>query len=116
VPCISLAAVDDLEIVPVQMERVLPGVVVVDHDLDDRHVGENVGVCVDSVHCWIGGEFTCAEDGVQCGDFGVHIGDVVEEGVVGAVAEVGHVDFQGYDDVWFWEQLCVIGGNQVNVV
>lgn len=107
---------DDLEIMPVQMERVFPIVVVIDYYLNDRQVGENVGDGIDSVHCWIGGEVTCAEDSVQCGDFGGHIGNIVEEGVVDPVAKVGHVDFQGYGDVWIWEQLFVIDGNQVNVV
>ena len=96
VTSIILAAVHDLEIVPVQMEWVLPRVVVVDNDLDDRHVGQDMGECVDSVHSWVSSKVTCAEGSVQGGDFRTHIGETAEESVVGTIVEVVHHDIQGY--------------------
>ena len=116
VPSIILAAVHDLEIVPVQMEWVLSRVVVVDNDLDDRHVGQDIGECVDSVHSWVGGKVTRAEGGVQRGDFRAHIGETAKEGVVGTIIEVVHHDVQGYAQVRIREQPFVVHRNQEKVV
>lgn len=71
---------DELEVVRVQVEGVLAGVVVVHDDLDDLAVLEDEGVRVDAVDArvgdYLGGR---GEDGVECWDFLVDVGDVVEE-------------------------------------
>ena len=62
-----------------QVERMFAWVVVVDNYFDHFVFVEDecVGIC--SVHEWITGVRTCTESAVECRDFGMDIGDVVEE-------------------------------------
>lgn len=55
---------------------------VVDDDLDDLVLLQDEAVRVLAVDLRVGGEVSCAENGVQCRDLGVLVGDVVEEGAV----------------------------------
>lgn len=79
---IFLATYDGLEVVPVQMERVLARVLVVQHDLNDLVVPDDIRVCVDTVNGRVGGELACRQDCVKGWDLGPNIGDSAEEGVV----------------------------------
>ena len=74
------AAPDGLEGVPVQVERVLTRVVVVDDDVDDLVLREDEGVRELAVDAGVGGGVAAAEGGEEGGDLGGLVGDVVEEG------------------------------------
>ena len=106
----------ELEIMPVQMEWMLPCVVVVDDNLDNLLVGQDEGVCIDSVYSWVCSEVTCAKGSVERGNFRVHISDIVEEGVVGTVGEIVHGNIQAYGVIRAREQLFVVNWNQEKVV
>ena len=81
---------DDLELVAVEVERVLSRVVVVEDDLDDLVVVEDELVGVGAVDEGVGGVGAGGEDGVEGGNFGGDVGFVVEEGAVGVrLAEGG---------------------------
>ena len=67
---------------PVQVERVLPRVLVVEHDLDDLIVLKYVAVSVYAVDFGVGGQLAGCEGRVEGGDFWAHVGDAAEEGVV----------------------------------
>lgn len=82
-PCVVVGPPHDLEVVAVQVERVLAGVEVVDHDLDDLVLGEDEGVCVGAVDGGVCCVLAGCESGVEGGDFGGDVGDVVEEGAEG---------------------------------
>lgn len=81
---VFLGAVDDLELVAVEMEGVLAVVFVVEDDFNDFVVLEDVGdgVCaVDAgVRCVVGAD---GEGAVKGGDLGEDVGFVVEEGAIG---------------------------------
>ena len=105
-----LGADDGLEVVAVEVEGVFAWVVVVEDDLDDLVLLEDEGVGVGGVDGGVEGGGAGGEGGVEGGHFGADVGDVVEEGVVGAVAEVVHrdVEVEGVVDV-VPERLFVVG-------
>lgn len=72
------------------MERVFSGVVVVEDDFYDLVLRQHEGVGVVAVDEGVGCVGAGGEGGVESGDFGRDVGDVVEEGVVCAVVEVVH--------------------------
>ena len=89
-----LGADDGLEVVAVEVEGVLARVVVVEDDFDDLVLLEDEGVGVGGVDGGVEGGGAGRQGGVEGGHFGADVGDVVEEGVVGAVAEVVHCDVE----------------------
>ena len=82
-PRVVVGAPDGLEVVPVQVEGVLARVEVVDDDVDDLVLLQDERVRVGAVDGWVGGVLARAEDGVEGGDLGGDVGDVVEEGAGG---------------------------------
>jgi len=68
----------------------LSGIVVVQDYLNDFVVGKDEGVGVRAVDDGVGAVVAGGESGVERGYFGADVGDAVDEGVVGAVAEVVH--------------------------
>lgn len=76
---VVVAAVDDLERVPVQVEGVLARVVVVQDDVDRVLVVEDKGLGVVAVHGRVGGIVAGGQGGEERRDFGRCVGDVVEE-------------------------------------
>lgn len=79
---VFVAPQDGLEVVAVQVERVLARVVVVEHDLDDLVVAQHERVGVLAVHGRVDGQVAGRERRVERGDFGRDVCDVVEEGIV----------------------------------
>lgn len=71
---------DGLEVVAVKVEGVLPGVIIIQDDLDHVVLLEHQGVAVGAVDGRIGCGGPSRESGVQRWDLGSHVGDVVEEG------------------------------------
>lgn len=63
-----------------QVERVLACVVVVNDNLDDLAFLQYERARVGPVDLGRGGEIARAEYGVECGNFGGLVGDVIEEG------------------------------------
>lgn len=111
-----LRAVDGLEGVAVEMERVATGVEVVDDNLHNLALLEDKWMGVLAVDGGVVCEVAGGEGGVQGGDLGMGVGDVVEEGVVLAVLEVVHDDVELDDLVWLGEQLHLVVGHKVHVV
>ena len=70
-------SLDDLEVVPVQMERVRAPVVVVENDLDNIIVIEDERVRVVPVDLGIGGQIAGRQDGIDSRHFGRRVADVV---------------------------------------
>lgn len=54
VTCILIAAVYDLECMAVQMERVLPLVIIVQNNIDNAILGQDKRIGVGTVDQWIG--------------------------------------------------------------
>lgn len=54
VTCILIAAVNDLECMAVQMERVLPFVIIVQNNIDNAILVQNKRIGVGTVDQWIG--------------------------------------------------------------
>lgn len=111
-----IRAVDSLEGVAVKMERVTSGVEVVDDDLDNLILPENHGVGIGAVDGRVSGVLAGGEDAVERGDLGVDVGDVVEPGVVGTVAEVVHHDVQSVGLVRLWEKRHFVVWDEGHVV
>lgn len=80
--CFFGAAVDRLEDVAVQVERVLSWVVIVEDDFDDLVMAEDELVRVRAVDCGVGCIRAGGKDGVEGWDFRTDVGLVVEEGAV----------------------------------
>lgn len=55
---------DNLEVVSVQMERMLAGIVIVEDNFHNLALLKDKGVCVAAIDCGIGGGVTSGEDGV----------------------------------------------------
>lgn len=71
---------DYLEVVCVQVERMLSGVIIVDHQLDDLAVVEHEGITVDAVDAGVGDDVCrSGESSVESGHLLRDIGDVVEK-------------------------------------
>lgn len=85
-------APDDLELVAVQVERVLARVEIVQHDVDDLVLLKNEGVGVGSIHCRVIRVFPCGEGGVERRHFRGDVGDVVEEGAGGVLARMDDLE------------------------
>jgi len=73
-------AVDELEGVAVKVEGVFARVVVVENELDGLVLWEDEGVRIGAVDCDVVGGRTGGQGGVEGGNFGKDIGDVIEEG------------------------------------
>lgn len=73
-------------------------------------------MCVFFVDSWVCSEFFCRECGVQIGNFGRFVGDVVEESVVGVIIEVVYYDIECDSVVWFREMIYFIIGYQFYVI
>lgn len=99
-----------------QMKRVLARVRIVHHDLHHLAPLEYERVRPLTVHGGVGCELAAAERRVQGGHRGGLVGDVVEEGVVGAVAEVVHDDGECDFLVWAGEEGLVVVGDEGEVV
>lgn len=63
----------------VQVERMFAGVIVVEDYLDNLVLFENVSVNIGSVDGSIGGRGTSCKSSVESWDFGLYVGNVVEE-------------------------------------
>lgn len=111
-----LGADDGLEVVAVKVEGVLARVIVVEDDFDDLVLLEDEGVGVGGVDGGVEGGGAGGEGGVEGGHFGADVGDVVEEGVVGAVAEVVHRDVEAEGVVDLVPEGLFIGGDEGEVV
>lgn len=98
------------------MERVATGVEVVDDNLDDFILLQDKGVCVFAVYSWVVGLFAGAKGSVESGNLGVCVGDIVEEGVVGAVAEIIHDDVEFDGAVGLGEEFHAVVGFEGDVV
>lgn len=94
---LASAASDNLEDVTVEMEGVVTGIVVVDDDLDPLVVLDDHGVGVLSVDLGVGREVAGGQGGVQGGDLGHDVGDVVEGGLVAVVVQDVEGGGQGED-------------------
>lgn len=109
-------AEDSLEGMSVEMEGVAARVEVVDDKLDDLVLLEDNRVGVAAVDGGVGGIFAGVEDRVQRGNLGAGVGDVVEEGVVLAVAKVVHHDIEGHLVVGLSEEIHLVVGDESHVV
>lgn len=109
-------AVQRLEIVAVQVEGVTAWIEVVDNDLDDFVALEHkwVGIC--AVYLCVCRRVTSREDGVESRHLGSLVGDIVEEGIVCAVAEVVHDDIELDGLGGFWEQGLLVVGDEGHVI
>lgn len=94
---LASAASDNLEDVTVEMEGVVTGIVVVDDNLDPLVVLDDHGVGVLSVDLGVGREVASGQGGVQGGDLGHDVGDVVEGGLVAVVVQDAEGGGQGED-------------------
>lgn len=72
--------VHNLKVMSVQVERMLSGIVVVQHDLDDLVLGENEGVGVTTVDSNTGGSVTGSKGSVKGRDLWSDVGNIVEKG------------------------------------
>lgn len=116
-----VGAKDGLEIVAVQVEWVAALIEVVDDNLDNVVSSQDKGMRVLPVHGGVSGLVARAERGVERGDLGRLVGDVVEEGIVDSVAEVVHDDIERHGLVGLGQEfhavVCfeshVIKGNQL---
>lgn len=71
---------DDLEVVSMEMERMLPSVVIVQNDLYNLAMLKDESVSIATVYYGIRSSISGGEDGVKSRNFGRDISDVVEEG------------------------------------
>jgi hypothetical protein len=62
------------------MEWMFACVIVIEHDLDNLTLLEDEGMGVAAVNCWICSSISCGEDGIEGGNLGRDVGNVVEEG------------------------------------
>lgn len=111
-----LGAVDGLEVVTVEMEGVAARVEVVEDNLDNLVLFEDKRVCVLTVDGRVDGVVTGREHAVEGGHLGLGVGDVVEEGIVFAVAEVVHDDVELDLVVRLGEQVHLVVGLEGHVV
>lgn len=89
VQCIVVASRDDLEGVSVQVERMFAAVVVVKDELDNTSVRKDEGVGEFSVDGWVCYVFCGSREGSKnCWHDWSHVGYIIEECIVGAIAEV----------------------------
>lgn len=88
------SSLDDLEVMSVQMERMLARIVVVQHDLDNVHFVKDERIRVGAVDGTICGVHAGRQGTVQCRNLWSNVGDVVESSIVGAVTEVDHRQVQ----------------------
>ena len=98
------------------MEGVFAGVVVVEDDVDDVALLEDEGVGVRAVDVRVVRCFASCEGRVEGRDFWGDVAYVVEEGVVGAVAEVVHDDCEGDDGRGGGEEGFVVSWYEGEVV
>lgn len=87
--CVIIAACDCLEGVPVEVERVFPGIEIVEDDVDCLVLFKEVGVCVWAVDGCLEDEGVWGvEDGEESWDFGTDVCDAVDEGARGEMLEL----------------------------
>ena len=79
-PSIIFRSPDDLEVVSVKMERMLPGVIIVQDDLYNLAMLKDESVSIATVYYGIRSSISGGEDGVKGRNLRRDIGDVVEEG------------------------------------
>ena len=80
VPSVFFGSPDDLEVVSMKMERMLPGVIVVQNNLYYLTIFEDESVSIAAVYNRIRSGISGSEDGVKSRDLGRDVGDVVKEG------------------------------------
>lgn len=121
-----------LESMSVQVERVFAGVIVVEDYLDDLVLFENVSVNIGSVDGSIGGRGTSGKSSVESWDFGLYVGNIVEECtwlrsqifsyesqediLICTIAEVIHFHVQVERHVWIFEKLFAVLRHQGKVI
>lgn len=105
-----------LESVAVQMEGMLTGVVVVQHDFNDLVFFQDEGVGVGTVGQWVCSVFTGTQGSQQSWYLWSGVGDVVEEGVVDTVDQVVHHNVDDNLVVWVAVGLDFVVRNQVEIV
>lgn len=110
------AADDGLEGVAVEVEGMFAGVHVVQHNFHDLVLFEDEGDGVLAVDGGVGGHVTRSQGGVERWDFGSDVGEVVEKGVIGAVAEVVHFHVEVEGVVNGVEDRFAVVGNEGKVV
>lgn len=62
VTCVLIAAVDDLECMAMQMERVLPLVIIVQNNIHNAILVQNERIGVGTIDLWISSIGTCAQN------------------------------------------------------
>jgi hypothetical protein len=80
VPGIFFRSPDDLEVVSVKMERMLPGVIIAQDDLYNLAMLKDESVGIATVYYGIRSSISGGEDGVESRDLWRDVSDVVEEG------------------------------------
>lgn len=101
---------------PVQMERMRTRVKVINHNLHHLILLQHKGVRVSTIHGRVLRRITSREGAIQRGHLGTRVSDVVEEGVVLAVAEVVHDDVEFDDAVGLREERHLVVGDESHVV
>lgn len=79
VPSVFFGSPDDLEVVSMEMERMLPSVIVVQDNLYNLTLLKNESVSITAVYRGIRSSISGSEHGIQSRDLGCDICDVVEE-------------------------------------
>ena len=90
--CVRFTAHNGLEYMAVEMERVFTRIVIVEDYFNDLAFFEDKRICGFAIDGCVGGCDVGGKGSEQSGDFGADVGDVVEEGVVCAIAEIVHRD------------------------
>jgi hypothetical protein len=79
---IWLGSPDDLEVMTMQVERVLACIIIVEDNLDNLTMFKDEGVGIPSVDCSIRCSLASGKDGIQCWNLWCNVCYVVEEGTV----------------------------------
>ena len=110
------AANHGLKRMSMQMKRMFPGIHIIQHNLHDLPLLQHERNRVLAIYGRIRGLSSGSESGVEGRNYGTDVGEVVEEGVVGAVAKIihFHVEVEGVVDVL--EEGFAVVGDQGEVV
>ena len=76
------------------MERMFAGIVVVEDDFHDLIVRKNKRIRIESIDNAVAGELGGGQCCVQRRNLRSDVSDVVEEGIIGSIAEVAHIHVQ----------------------
>lgn len=88
---VIVTAHNGLEVMSMEMKRMLARIIIVQNDLHNIAPVQHIGIGISAINAWIGIVTASGQRRVQCRYFRTDVADVIKEGIVGSVTKVVHL-------------------------